>query len=364
MSESIRRSWRIATLVLATTSATACGPTIEVSVGVRQPPINRAYGGSLVELAHPPKALPPSVVFAPVGGTSFRLPEGGDDVGEVIRQQLTPERTRGNGPGTTPDDCPGLRSTTLPKEAATVEVLTPPKPGRYTYRRTGLLGAGNGIGDYDQVLARLDGYVTREVKNVTQSADPLGQPVITFDIVDVVGDLTTTTTWRTESTQPKGGMKIARVVLESPKYPRPFVFDIQPALRLMTLPVVPEGFYNGTSNREIAAAAEGSARLDFNHGHDTRERVPVCEEVVDTWRNVYAGNIATQSLPGFYYKFHSTGDYMKTDSAINVATQYGGLIVKQRTSLAWTDPYLAAPGRYLHLEIEDVLVSMVPQAAP
>lgn len=338
-------------LVLAM-SLSACGPTIDLSIRVRQEPANVMYGA------------PPAASIAPLGprptvpttGTSapgFIAPPvfTGDFTGEPGSD---PDTTAGGNPrkptvpgvGVPVSSCPKAPLDAVPSEAAPATVRGAPMAGTYTYRRDAALKGGANPTELGRAApVKLPTELTRTVQAVqTVPGTEDGGDQTTYEVVSEEGGVRSITSWlivspvngdaaEAGSAGPSGpGMYIRRIettVTEKDGKVGLDVFQPTPPVKVLDLPFVPQVFDT------TPAASRGidpitGATLDLFHATEGQVTVDVCGTPYRAWRVRLGQEVPSASGPSRVVNeyTHPFKHGWKFTGTIDVLPQFGGIIAQ------------------------------------
>jgi hypothetical protein len=318
-----------AALVLA-----ACGPIAPVDTDVKHAGANVFYG---VPTPSPVPSLPPIVHFLnPV--LSFPAPvEQPPVLPQIVL--FTP----------TPDPCPTLSPLSYPATEATPAPLHPPVPATYAFRRTGSITTNPGTAS--QKVVSLPQSGTRQVTNVSAVGSVQD---FSFDVVDTFNGVVTTTSYHVypqgeAGSLPVGngvaaGVYITGMVTKDPGDPSQDnrFSPLAPGVEIFPFPASPALTWRSagtdplTGTTEVvgptAATPQGTASITDH------VRVSACGIPIDTWEATMQGEVQyARGGP------NSRVDFTLT---IDMATQYGGLIVGDHLVEHYTDQKTGVPTDY------------------
>lgn len=216
----------------------------------------------------------------------------------------------------TPASCPSPDLLAAPELEATPTLAKPPVPGAYVYDNAGsyaITGANARQGVFPARTLRVLGNVTRPSSGS-----------FTFDVSELIGDTTTTTTYRVvnDSLTPATGNGL---YLEKVTYRRsngqsaqfaPLQFPL-----LAALPLV-----RGATSDQRAVDPQSQTVMTFTTTVEGKARVYACGTPLDSWTiHLTKGSITspTQSL--------------QFDSTYQVGSQFGGLSLSDAIAYTGTD---------------------------
>ncbi|HEV7680323.1 MAG TPA: hypothetical protein VGQ42_17315 [Candidatus Dormibacteraeota bacterium] len=311
-----------AALVLA-----ACGPIAPVDTDVKHAGANVFYG---VPTPSPVPSLPPIIHFLnPV--QSFPAP--------VEQPPVLPQLQAL--PSPTPDPCPSLPQLSYPAKEATPISPRPPAPGTYPFRHSGKLTTNPGTPS--QKVAQLPDSGTRQVTNV--SAVGSAQD-FSYDVVDSYNSVVTTTSYHlypqgATGALPAGNGVAPGVYITSVVTADMTFTPLAPGLEIFPFPASPSATWSSVGTDPLGTTvvmgptasdpkATGSV---VNH-----VRVNACGTPLDAWEATMQGE-AQYARGGP----NSRVDFTLT---IDMATQYGGIIVGDHLVEHYTDQKTGVPADY------------------
>jgi len=340
---------RIGPCLLAALVLAACGPISPVDTDVKQAGANVFYG---VPTPSPLPSLPPIIHYLnPV--QAFPAPVEQPPVLPVQIVLSTP----------TPDPCPTLSPLSYPAKEATAAALHPPAPATYAFRRTGSITTNPGTAT--QKVVPLPQSGTRQVTNVSALGSVQD---FSFDVVDTFHDVVTTTSYHL---YPQGqvsslgvgggvapGVYITAMVTHDPADPsNDHMFNpLAPGVEIFPFPAAPAATWRSaatdplTGTTEVvgptATAPQGTATITDH------VRVDACGVPIDAWEATMGGEEEyAQGGP------NSRVDFTLT---IDMATQYGGLIVGDNLVENYTDQKTQLKTTYTAGATIDVLPAAPP----
>ena len=313
----MRASRRTLLAVLALTAGCAA-PQYPVSIGFKEVPSDILLGGgSSAAVALPAAALPElSLVTLPAPATVIALPPA------TFAVKVGPELPR-------PVELPPVRGCLpvdplqTPALEAPAQITAPPVPASYVYTHDGsyaISGADPRSGRFPPAALRTVGAAA-------------GSPTdFTFDVTELLGDVTSTTTYQvvTAAAAPAPALAPATGAGLSPglylkkvttgQAASTTTFSPAPALLLAGFPLV-----RGAAVTSSAVDPVTATTMRFTATVTGKTRVDACGVPLDSWvLDLTAGKIAgpTQNL-----------DFTATYA---VGTQYGGLLLRDRTLYSGT----------------------------
>ncbi len=317
-----------AALVLA-----ACGPIAPVDTDVKHAGANVFYG---VPTPSPVPSLPPIIHFLnPV--QSFPAP--------VEQPPVLPQPAP---PSPTPDPCPPLSPLSYPAKEATPAPVHPPAPGTYPFRHSGTLTTNPGTAG--QKVVPLPQSGTRQVTNV--SAVGSAQD-FSFDVVDSYNSVVTTTSYHVYPQGATGallagngvapGLYIAGVVTKDPGDPsKDMTFTpLTPGVEIFPFPASPSATWRSAGTDPLGTTEVVGPTATNPQGTGSvvdHTRVDACGTPIDAWQATMQGE-AKYARGGP----NSTVEFTLT---IDMATQYGGLIVGDNLVENYTDQQTGVPTNY------------------
>lgn len=299
----------LAAVVVLALLASACGgPEDPFEVGTREFPVDILLGEQQTPAPPAPvRSNPTPVAFPGFVEPPAHRPEPG-----------APPPVR-EGPPTA--DCPAAHPFEAALLAAGPFARQPPVVASYTFRNNGYLEVAG--------AERID-FPSRTTRAVTEVRALEGQDNYAYDLEAEVGGPLTTTTYRVVNSgdTPDRGLYIARVRTGDD------VFTPQPPVLLLPFPPPELGTQLEDEAQQAAGQEYRSAGTDpstrttlaIEARVDGKERVDACGEWVDAWRvEVIAGRIV------------GPGKDLRFTGAVNVATQYGALVVQDDLHMEGTD---------------------------
>jgi hypothetical protein len=340
---------RFGPCLLAALALAACGPVAPIDTDVKQAGANVFYG---VPSASPLPSLPPIVHFLnPV--QSVPAP--------VEQPPLAPV---GFVPPPPPDPCPPLSPLSFPAQEPTPAPLHPPAPGMYSFRHSGTLTTNPGTAS--EKVVQLSQSGTRQVTNVSAVGSTQD---FSFDVVDAYNGEVTTTSYHVypqglAGTLPASngvapGLYITGMVTNDPgDASKDWTFHpLAPGVEIFPFPATPGATWQSAGTDPLTGTTEvvGPTATDPKATGTISERVRVdaCGAAIDAWEATMQGEEEyAQGGP------NSTVDFSLT---VDMATQYGGLIVADNLAESYTDQKSGAPTDYAVKATIDVVPAAPPQ---
>lgn len=334
--------------ILAASVLAACGPIAPIDTDLKQAGANVLFG---VPTPSPAPSLPPLIVYLnPV--QSFPAP--------VEQPPALPNFVP---PSPTPNPCPSLSPLAYPPNEATPTALRPPAAVTYEFRHTGMLTTNPGAPN--QKVTTLPPLGTRQVTNVS-AVGPAQD--FSFDVVDTYNGVVTTTSYHLypqgmTGTLPASngvapGVYITGVVTrDAADASRDMSFTpLAPGVEIFPFPASASATWSSVGSDPLTQTTEvvgptsdnpqGTGTISADH-----VRVNACGKPVDAWE-------ATMQGEEEYARGGPNGTVTFT-LTIDMATQYGGLIVGDYLVEHYTDQQTGAPTDYQVGATIDV-----PPAAP
>jgi hypothetical protein len=286
----------------------ACGgPQHPVSIGFKEVPSDVVLGAQSSPTPSVAGSGPPVVSVVPPPPAVVALPPPTFAAGPGTPLPL---------PNASPSVCATADPLQAPSREAPPTVSAPPAKASYLFGNVGSYE----VSGADARKGRFPTTSLRTVGNITRSSDT----VFSFDIADLLGDVTTTTTYDVvgSSLLPAGlppGMYIRQV--KSVRGTSTSTFAPSPELELAAFPLV-----RGATVTSSGVDPQSATSMKFTATVTGKARVDACGTPLDTWvLDLTAGKVLspTQNLD-----FTATYD---------VGTQYGGLILRDRTLFTGTD---------------------------
>lgn len=339
---------RIVLCLLAASVLAACGPVAPVDTDVKQAGANVFYG---VPSPSPVPSLPPIVELNPV--QSFPAP--------VEQPPVVPQPVLSFA---TPNPCPSLSPVSYPATEATPAALRPPAAGTYAFRHTGTLTTNPGTPS--QKVMQLPQSGTREVTNVSSVGSAQD---FSFDVVDTFNGVATTTSYHlypqgVGGTLPTGtssvpaGVYITGVVTKDAGDPsKDMTFNpLSPGVEIFPFPASPAATWQSVGTDPLTGTTEVVGPTSDNpQGGGTivdHTRVNACGTPIDAWEATLQGEEEyARGGPNGTVGFTLT---------VDMATQYGGLIVGDHLVENYTDQQTGVPTNYA----AGATINVLPAAPP
>ncbi|MCW2570732.1 MAG: hypothetical protein JWO88_790 [Frankiales bacterium] len=286
--------------------ATACGgPQRPVDIGFKEVPSDVILGASPTPAPTPGRSATPGIA-APPPPSVIALPPPTFAFG--------PEPTPP--PLPTEPTCATADPLQPPKREAPPSVSAPPQKASYIFHNVGsyaVSGADARTGTFPASSVRTVGNIIRPSTSN-----------FSFDVSELLGDVTTTTTYDVVGASLVPAALPTGIYLKQVKSVRgtsTSTFSPSPELELAAFPLV-----RGASVSSSGVDPQTATSMQFTSTVKGKARVDACGAVLDTWvLDLTAGKLIspTQNL-----QFTST---------YYLGTQYGGLMLRDRTAFAGTD---------------------------
>lgn len=328
-----RRSPVLMVVLAATAVLSACGFNHgpDFTIGFRRVALDLSYKDESLAKPSEPQHV---VIPQPVASNGLFV---------IQQPPLTSARTPAVHEPVLKQTCVAAGPDVHPENPATVFATTPPKAGAYLVHNDGKFTIGS---PPLQTTFQAPKHGAFEIKNVTQTEDDSSQvngptQVITWDVVQAGLGGTTTTTYRTtfspspvvstvlqaaqQAHAPAGELDLVRLQIVSDKAK----VDFQP-----NPPVTLMAFKNGqgTSWNSAGIDPRDGTSMVVQGSITKRTNVDLCGKIYDTYEVVSNEQVANLR----------TGLTSRTDpndpNVYNVATQYGGLFLRQHVSTTVTFP--------------------------
>jgi hypothetical protein len=310
-----RRHLRIA-LLLTALSLSACGPSAPFEAAVRAYPADVAYGSQTKPTETPAPATTPPLELPP--GTPplvYGAPAPAHPPTFAPVATATP----------TPPQCPQAAVDAVAELPADQAATVPPAEATYAWHQSGTSQVGGGA------PSQFPPKLTHTVGNVS----PRDAGSYTFDVTTTSGGLNglqrVVNSYQVVPTPPTGsnlqgvstsqaaGLYLTAMVTSDPTSPQSRLTRFAPPLLLLQFPAgdLPSWTTAGTDSGSgdtmtLSAAVTGHHQVD------------ACGKLVDAWE-VHA----TGSLSG-------PDQQLSLDLTYDVATQYGGIIIREKDSITGT----------------------------
>jgi hypothetical protein len=286
----------------------ACGgPQHPVSIGFKEVPSDVILGAQSSPTPAVASPGPGPVGVVPPPSTVVALPPPTFQVDQGVPPPVTP---------TSPAACATADPLQAPAREAPTSISAPPAKASYLFTNVGsyeVSGSDARKGSFPTTSLRTVGNISRS-----------SQTAFSFDVSELLGDVTTTTTYDVigSSLLPAGlppGIYIRQV--RSVRGASTSTFAPSPELELAAFPLV-----RGAAVTSSGVDPQSATSMQFTATVTGKARVDACGTPLDTWvLDLTAGKVLspTQNLD-----FTATYD---------VGTQYGGLILRDRTVFTGTD---------------------------
>jgi hypothetical protein len=304
-------------LALVALGATACGPTPPFELAVHAVPGDVEYGAQAQPAPQssaagagpsaPPPGAPPLIYGGPTPAPATFVP----------------------GPTATPAPaCPAAPLDAVPTLGADASATVPPVAARYLWHEKGTYRVGGGA------ALPFSPQLTHTLTNVSGTDPNTG--AYTFDVVDSAGGLdglqTVTYSYQVipppqgvtdvqgASTAQASGLYLTGVDVQQSPLPQPRVARFAPPVQLLQFPA------SGLPSWSTAGSdSESQDTITLSGAVTGHASVDACGTLVDAWE-VHA----TGSLVG-------PNQDLSLDLTFDVATQFGGLLVGEKTSITGTE---------------------------
>lgn len=294
--------------VLALLLVTACaGPPRPVELGLKEVPSDVVLGGHATPSAAPspvpspgPLALPPPVSVIALPPPTF----------------TTGPEPPAPAPIPTAAVCAPADPLAAPKREAPAQISVAPAKASYVFRDVGSYA----VSGADTRKGRFPETSLRAVGNVVHNGDTS----FTYDVAELLGDVTTTTTYDVVVSSLLPAALPPGIYLKQVKSARgksTSTFAPSPELQLAGFPLV-----RGASVTASGVDPQSATSMQFTSTVTGKTRVDACGTPLDSWvLDLTKGKLLspTQNL-----------DFTATYA---MGTQYGGLILRERTVFAGTD---------------------------
>jgi hypothetical protein len=309
-----RRHARTIALLGALLTLSACGPSAPFEVAIRSYASDVAYGSQSTATPEPAQVAVP-----------VELPPGAPPL--IFGAPAPPPPTAAPKPTATPaPDCPAAGVGAVAELPAEPFATVPPPPGVYAWHEQGSFRQGGG-----PALQ----FAPKLAHTVANASAPDATGSYTFDVTTSSGGLNglqrVTTSYQVVPPPPTGsnvvgvsttqaaGIYVTAMVMTDSSSPNARLAHFAPPLLILQFPAseLPAWTTQGTDSGsgdtlQLSAAVTGHARVD------------ACGKIVDAWE-VHA----TGSLTG-------PDQTLSLDLTYDVATQYGGLVVREKDSISGT----------------------------
>jgi hypothetical protein len=298
----VRRAAIVGVLLLAT----ACGgPQRPVDIGFKEVPSDVILGAHATPSPAPSPLASPSS-FAPPPPSVIALPP---PTFEILPEPSPPA------PVPAPS-CPAADPLQPPNREAPPAIAAPPAKATYIFRNVGSYA----ISGADARKGTFPATSLRTVDHIVRSSESN----FSFDVSELLADVTTTTTYDVIGASPLPAALAPGIYLKQVKSVRgtsTSTFAPSPELELASFPLV-----RGAAVKSSGVDPQTATSMQFTSTVTGKARVDACGTNLDTWvLDLTAGKLIspTQNL-----------DFSATYS---MGTQYGGLLLRERTAFAGTD---------------------------
>lgn len=324
-------------IVASLLSLTACGPTIPLSIGLKQ-------AGSDILFGHPPASPPPPPLpqarFLPA---PLELPPPAPGA---------PPATFAAIPAASPPPaCPDASPLAVPGQPAGLWAATPPAAATYNFRYRGTVTIDPG--QPDQSVSTVPASGTRQVIPTSQPSPVDGS--YTFSVVETFAGKQMKSDFQVfpPSTAvapvplpvtPHAGIYFTGMTVTTVGSSTPSTqFNPQPPVQVDVFPDFPGQTWQGGAGTD--PASQTTLTVDGN-GTDAKSsivsgpaRVNACGDVVQAWEVTLVGTLsAASSGPGNLTEAYTL--------VLDLATQYGGISVQDHLVLDDHDPASGKPRHY------------------
>jgi hypothetical protein len=288
-------------------SAACGGPQQPVSIGFKEVPSDVVLGAQSSPTPTPAGPAPAVVTVVPPPPAVVALPPPTFDPGPTAPLPV---------PTATTATCATVDPLQAPSREAPPDIPAPPAKAAYLFSNVGSYA----VSGADARKGRFPATSLRTVGNISRSS----AGSFSFDVADLLGDVTTTTTYDVISSSPlpagvAPGLYVRQV--KSVRGTSSSVFAPAPELQLAAFPLV-----RGASITSSGVDPKSATSMQFTSTVTGKARVDACGTPLDSWvLDLTAGKVLspTQNLD-----FTATYD---------VGTEYGGLILRDRTVFTGTD---------------------------
>jgi hypothetical protein len=288
-------------------SAACGGPQQPVSIGFKEVPSDVVLGAQSSPTPTSTGPAPAVVTVVPPPSAVVALPPPTFDAGPTAPLPV---------PTSTTATCATADPLQAPSREAPTSVSAPPAKAAYLFSNVGSYE----VSGADARKGRFPTTSLRTVGNISRTS----AGSFSFDVADLLGDVTTTTTYDVirSSPLPAGvapGLYVRQV--KSVRGTSSSLFAPDPELQLAAFPLV-----RGASIKSSGVDPQSATSMQFTSTVTGKARVDACGTPLDSWvLDLTAGKVLspTQNLD-----FTATYD---------VGTQYGGLILRDRTVFTGTD---------------------------
>jgi hypothetical protein len=287
---------------------TACaGPQRPVELGVKEVPSDVVLGAQTSPSPSPGPSAAPVGPIAPPPPAVVALPPPTFEVG--------PEPSPPPAVPPVPV-CPTADPLQAPAREAPPSVAAPPAKASYVFRNVGTYS----ISGADTRKGTFPATSLRTVGNVVRSSDSS----FTFDVSELLGDVTTTTTYDVVGSSLVPAALPPGLYLKSVRSVRgasTSTFTPSPELELAAFP-----FVRGATITSSGVDPQTATSMQFTSTVTGKSRVDACGAPLDSW--------VLDLTKG---KLISPTQNLDFEATYAVGTQYGGLILRERTAYAGTD---------------------------
>jgi hypothetical protein len=299
----VRRAAAVAVLLLVT----ACGgPQRQVDIGIKEVPSDVVLGAHATPSPAPgPTATPGSTTPPPPSVVA--LPPPTFEVGPEPTPTLV---------APSPPSCGTANPLEAPAREAPPTISAPPVKALYVFRDVGSYA----VSGADARKGTFPATSLRTVGNIVRSSDTS----FTFDVAELLGDVTTTTTYDVVGTAVVPAALPAGIYLKQVKSVRgqsASTFAPSPELELAGFPLV-----RGAAVTSSGVDPQTATSMRFTSTVTGKARVDACGTPLDSWVLELTGG-----------KLINPTQNLDFSATYNVGTEYGGLLLRERTAFAGTD---------------------------
>lgn len=300
---------RAAVLALLLASTACAGPQRQVDLGFREVPSDVVLGaqGTPSPSPGPIATNGPPLAVAPPPPAVVALPPPTFDT--------RPEPSPPAPPPPAPV-CATADPLQAPAREAPASVSAPPAKASYVFRNVGSYS----VSGADARKGVFPATSLRTVGNVARSSDTN----FTFDVSELLGDVTTTTTYDVVGTSLVPAALPPGIYLKQVKSVQgssTSTFTPSPELELASFPLV-----RGASISSSGVDPQTATSMQFTSTVKGKTRIDACGAPLDAWvLDLTEGKLISPT---------SNLDFAATYA---LGTQYGGLLLRERTAYAGTD---------------------------
>ena len=215
-----------------------------------------------------------------------------------------------------PVTCTTANPLEAPAREAPPAIPAPPAKALYVFRNVGSYA----VSGADARKGTFPATSLRTVGNIVRSSDTN----FTFDVSELLGDVTTTTTYDVVGTAVVPAALPAGIYLKQVKSVRgqsSSTFAPSPELELAAFP-----FVRGASLTSSGVDPQSATSMQFTSTVTGKARVDACGTPLDSW--------VLELKDG---KLINPTQNLTFSATYNMGTEYGGLLLRERTAFAGTD---------------------------